>query len=114
VYQPNQADKALAAYLLIDAGDAAWTAEGRQDLVRELRRHLGAMMPEYMIPAAFVLLEAWPLTPNGKINRHALPAPNLSESRETYIAPRNDTEQRLAGIWQEVLGLAQVGVTDNF
>ena len=114
VYQPNQADKALAAYLLIDAGDPAWTAEGRQDLVRELRRHLGAMMPEYMIPAAFVLLEAWPLTPNGKINRHALPAPNLSESRETYIAPRNDTEQRLAGIWQEVLGLAQVGVTDNF
>ncbi len=74
----------------------------------QLRRDL----PDYMVPAQLVALPRMPLTPNGKLDRKALPAPDW-QPRE-YVAPRTETEQVLAGIWAEVLGLSQVGVTDNF
>src|SRR2546427_12437212 len=68
-----------------------------------------------MVPSAFVVLDALPLSPNGKLDRRALPAPDPSALMGAgYVAPRTDAERALAGIWAEVLGVAQVGVEDNF
>jgi aryl carrier-like protein len=69
-----------------------------------------------MMPSAFVLLDALPLTANGKVDRRALPEPDYSrlELSRPYEAPRNDTERSLGAIWEELLGLARVGVRDNF
>lgn len=85
-------------------------------LSASLRSHLQQKLPAYMLPSAFVLLEALPVTPNGKVDRKALPAPDLSTlaSRETVVPPRTPTEVILAQIWSEVLGVAQVGRHDNF
>jgi hypothetical protein len=84
--------------------------------VSELRAFLQTQLPEYMLPAVFTTLEAFPLTPNGKVDRRALPAPETSrpELANNFVAPRNETERMLAGIWQEALKLEQVGVDDNF
>ncbi|MBG1265933.1 non-ribosomal peptide synthetase [Nostoc sp. WHI] len=81
----------------------------------ELRQFLKARLPEYMIPSAFVILEALPLTPNGKVNRRALPAPDLREGLElSFVAPRTPEEEILAQIWSQVLRVEQVGIHDNF
>ncbi|HMC08975.1 MAG TPA: condensation domain-containing protein, partial [Actinomycetota bacterium] len=81
----------------------------------DLRAFLTRTLPDYMVPQAFVTLDELPLTPNGKVNRKALPAPDLSALAAVgYVAPRTDAERALAGIWAEVLGVAQVGVEDNF
>ncbi|MCP4660017.1 MAG: non-ribosomal peptide synthetase, partial [bacterium] len=84
--------------------------------VPELRRFLSEKLPDYMVPAAFVLLDAFPLTPNGKVDRRALPAPELHrpELEEAFVAPRTPLEERLAAIWIEVLGVERVGVEDDF
>ncbi len=84
--------------------------------VGELRSFLLAKLPDYMVPGAFVFLEAMPLTPNGKIDRRALPAldSSLQEREDNFVAPRTPTEELLAAIWAEVLGLQQVGIHDNF
>ncbi|HEX8695435.1 MAG TPA: amino acid adenylation domain-containing protein, partial [Longimicrobium sp.] len=79
-----------------------------------LRAYLRQSLPEYMVPSAFVVLEALPLTPNGKVDRKALPAPELASAEERYVAPRTPVEEVLAGIWAEVLRLERVGVRDNF
>ena len=79
-----------------------------------LRSYLSASLPDYMVPTAFVKLDAMPLTPNGKINRRALPDPDMSLMGEEYVAPRNGIEQQLADIWCDVLKLEQVGIHDNF
>ncbi len=80
-----------------------------------LRAHLNESLPEYMVPSAFVFLEALPLTPNGKLDRKVLPAPDVgAEFKHQYVAPRNATEELLCGIWVEVLGVEQVGIHDNF
>jgi amino acid adenylation domain-containing protein/non-ribosomal peptide synthase protein (TIGR01720 family) len=85
---------------------------GSQTLSDFLRQKL----PEYMVPAAFVFLDALPLTPNGKVDRRALPAPDRVQAAEGagYVAPRDQVEQLLAGIWSQVLGIPRVGVYDNF
>lgn len=81
----------------------------------ELRQYLQARLPEYMVPSLFVLLEHFPLSPNGKIDRNALPDPGDGLDRQaTYVKPGNELEQKLAEIWQEVLGLTKVGIHDNF
>jgi amino acid adenylation domain-containing protein len=82
----------------------------------ELRNYLQQHLPEYMIPAAFVLLDNLPLTPNGKVDRRALPAPEQTrpELEQTFVAPRSPTEEMLAGIWVKILGIEQVGINDNF
>ncbi|MFL6150731.1 MAG: condensation domain-containing protein, partial [Pseudonocardiaceae bacterium] len=83
--------------------------------VGRLRVHVAALLPEYMVPAAFVVLAALPLTANGKLDRRALPAPEFgSSSAGGYVPPRTDVEQVLTEIWAEVLRAQQVGIEDNF
>jgi amino acid adenylation domain-containing protein len=104
VTREERGDKSLIAYVV---GSPA---------IEELRVHLRERLPVYMMPSAFVLLDALPLNPNGKVNRLALPAPD-AERRDVaglYIAPRNATEAALAEIWREVLVRGQIGVNDNF
>jgi amino acid adenylation domain-containing protein len=80
-----------------------------------LREHLSEQLPEYMVPAAFVRLDAFPVTPNGKLDRGALPSPEADAfAGRAYEAPVGETEEALAGIWAEVLGLERVGRRDNF
>jgi amino acid adenylation domain-containing protein len=101
-------DKRLVAYYVPQPGATITTAE--------LRRHLQAGLPEYMVPSLFVPLDAMPLTPNGKVDRKALPAPGSIQQPEenTYQPPRTPVEEKLAEIWGGVLKKEQVGVTDNF
>ncbi len=100
-------DKRLVAYLVCDEP---------QPEVAELRKKLGASLPDYMVPSAFVFLEAMPLTPNGKIDRKALPAPQWDRSavQAEFVAPRNETEEQLTQIVAELLNIEKVGVFDNF
>jgi hypothetical protein len=101
------ADPRLVAYVV---------AQGKGTTAEALRAHLRAKLPEYMMPSGFVLLEALPLSPNGKIDRKALPAPDQarSESNGGYVAPRTPVEEAVAAVWAEVLGLPRVGAHDNF
>ncbi|NES13760.1 MULTISPECIES: non-ribosomal peptide synthetase [Micromonospora] len=82
------------------------------ELVARLRERL----PEYMVPSAFTTLSTLPLTPNGKVDRRALPEPDLARPQpgSPYVAPRNQLERTIAGIWRELLGVDQIGVDDNF
>jgi amino acid adenylation domain-containing protein len=99
-------DPRLVGYLVTDGSEPA---------AAELRAHLASMLPQYMVPAAFVRLESLPLTASGKLDRKALPAPVLPVHEETALdLPRTPTEERLAAIWRDVLGLEQVGIHDNF
>jgi amino acid adenylation domain-containing protein len=84
-------------------------------VVPELRAFLEARLPAYMMPSAFVLLDALPITPNGKIDRRRLPAPGGSpESGRSLVAARDATEERLLAIWKELLGVERIGVEDDF
>ncbi len=85
------------------------------NLVPKLRAHLKDFLPEYMMPQAFVLMDTFPLTPNGKTDRNALPLPNDKPrlSAVEYIIPGNDLEQKIAQIWREMLGIERVGRKDN-
>ncbi|MBZ4423327.1 non-ribosomal peptide synthetase, partial [Myxococcus sp. RHSTA-1-4] len=90
--------------------------EGAQTDSASLRAALKETLPEYMVPSAVVVLPALPLTSNGKVDRKALPAPDLSAAtgRPDFVAPRTQTETLLAGVWSAVLGVEQVGLSDNF
>jgi amino acid adenylation domain-containing protein len=99
--------KRLVAYVV--ARDEQTPAES------ELRTYLQARLPDYMIPQSFVTLEVMPLTRNGKLNRQALPAPELTGSRaEMFVSPRDVLELRLGHIWEEVLVVGPIGIRDNF
>ncbi|MGB9122292.1 MAG: alpha/beta fold hydrolase, partial [Candidatus Angelobacter sp.] len=80
--------------------------------IEMVRTEMGSVLPEYMVPAAFVMLEKIPVTVNGKLDRRALPAPELQT--EEYVAPTTDHERQLCEIFQEVLGVPRVGLNDNF
>lgn len=84
--------------------------------VGELRNYLKEKIPQYMVPAIFLLLEKFPLTPNGKIDRHALPSPDEAKPLldGQSVAPRDATELQLVSIWENLLGIQPIGVTDNF
>ncbi|WP_027250316.1 non-ribosomal peptide synthetase [Planktothrix agardhii] len=103
--EDSPGDKRLVAYL-VPQPEIILT-------INEIRQFLKAKLPDYMVPNAFVILEALPLTPNGKIDRRALPAPDLQGKGE-YIAPRNPIEEKIAQIWAEVLKLERVSIEDNF
>ena len=102
-----QGDKRLVAYVVAQPGKAI--------SMTSLRMHLRSSLPEYMVPAMFVSLDALPLSPNGKIDRKALPAPvrEMADSAE-FVAPRNAVESKVAAIWSEVLGVERIGVNDSF
>ncbi len=82
----------------------------------ELKRYLKERLPEYMVPADFVFLETMPLTPNGKVDRRALPWPEIeaAETREDFLAPRNEFESTMTSLWEQVLGKRPISVRDNF
>jgi len=88
--------------------------EGAPPGAAGLRAHLRESLPEYMVPGAFVVLDALPVTPNGKLDRGALPAPENAQADARYLAPRTPVEEVLAGIWAEVLRRERVGVRDRF
>ena len=101
-------DIRLVAYVVLNQG---WKSS-----IGELREFLRQKLPEYMVPAAFVFLDVMPLTPNGKLDRHRLPAPDTDRPQlgGSYVAPWTQVQELLAGIWCTVLGLERVGVHDNF
>jgi len=100
-------DKRLVGYVKLVAG-----SETDDSVLRAL---LQAQLPAYMIPSVLVVMERLPLTPNGKVDRRALPPPDGTRRLAgEYVAPRDELEQRIAGIWRELLGLERVGVHDNF
>jgi amino acid adenylation domain-containing protein len=105
VREDNLGDKRLVAYV-VPQPEINLT-------INEIRQFLRAKLPDYMVPTAFVLLDTFPLTPNGKIDRRALPVPDL-QSQGEYIAPRNPIEEKMAQIWAEVLKLKRVSIEDNF
>jgi hypothetical protein len=109
-------DRRLVAYVMrAEPLLAAGASEPGASLRHELRAHLQARLPDYMVPSAFVELAALPLTPNGKVDQRALPAPSSgSRPGPELVSPRNDLERGLAAIWREVLGIEQVGINDNF
>jgi amino acid adenylation domain-containing protein len=84
--------------------------------VREVKEYLSRVLPDYMIPLYFVLLDELPLTPNGKLDMKALPEPEMKKGEEEYIAPRNETQRRLVKIWSEVLKIPEdtIGIHANF
>jgi len=107
VREDTPGDKRLVAYLVAN--------KEIDTTISELRNFLKERVPDYMVPSAFVVMDAFPLTPNGKVDRRTLPIPeNLRNLEESYIAPQSNIEQTIASIWQEVLHLAKVGVKDNF
>ncbi|HXT39726.1 MAG TPA: amino acid adenylation domain-containing protein [Candidatus Angelobacter sp.] len=101
-------DKRLVAYVILKPHS--------QINLSELRDFLKKKLPDYMVPSSFVPLDKMPLTPNGKVDRAALPLPNLTrqDSGKNYTAPRTTTEETLVAIWKSVLGLDKVGVDDSF
>ena len=97
----------LVAYVVANNGDLQ---------TAELRNYMKQRLPEYMLPSAIVRLEVFPLTPNGKLDRKALPAPDGAggEADGPYVAPRSELERLIADVWREALGVERVGVRDNF
>jgi non-ribosomal peptide synthetase component F len=104
VREDTPGDQRLVAYLVLRQPDD------------NLRAFLKTRVPDYMIPAVFVMMDKLPLTPNGKVDHAALPIPDETafSSTKEFIAPRTPVEETLAQIWREILGVAQVGIHDNF
>jgi amino acid adenylation domain-containing protein len=114
-------DKRLVAYIYpagSEDGQADFSEESVQSsagLAAMLRTHLTSRLPEYMVPKAFVKLDTVPMTPNGKLDRKALPAPDWDAYvRRTYEEPQSEVEKVLADLWQEILGIERVGRHDHF
>ncbi len=101
-------ERRLVAYYVAAEGTEA-------PAVSELREHARRLLPDYMVPSVFVPLDALPLTQNGKVDHKALPAPEGAGASEAeYVAPRTATEEMLAGLWSDLLGVGRIGVADNF
>lgn len=108
VHQTSAGDPRLVAYVTL-ADTTAIAVQGA-----ELRHYVKERLPDYMVPASFMIIDAFPLTPNGKVDRKALPEPNLTLETETYVAPRSEVEQQFAQIWSDVLGIEPIGIHDNY
>ena len=107
VREDSRRDRRLVAYVVPRAG--------YEPTVAELKNHLRVSLPDYMVPAAFVMLDEMPLTPNNKVDRRALPAPERGEEQiDEFMAPRSPMEELIAEIWSQVLRTGPVGIYDNF
>ncbi|PEY27153.1 non-ribosomal peptide synthetase, partial [Bacillus cereus] len=102
VREDQPGDKRLVAYVVGDGNVGEW------------RDYLKAELPSHMVPSGFVMMEAIPLTANGKVDRKALPVPEERKIESECVAPRNGNEETLATIWRQVLGIKKVGIHDNF
>ena len=103
-------EASLVAYLKISR-----TPADEAVFIGDVRQSLGELIPDYMVPSFFVLLDAFPLLPSGKLDKNALPIPTKQSTQaQTFIAPGNETEQKIARLWANVLGLDSVSVVDNF
>ena len=105
-------DKRLVAYVVVEGVDKVEV--NRDDLLGGLRGYVQERLPSYMVPSAIVLLDSMPLTVNGKVDRDALPEPDMSLHQVGYVAPEGVTEELLAGLWCSILKLERVGRFDNF
>jgi len=122
VREDEPGDQRLIAYVVPNRATSERAANGdmlqeaAKSLEPELKTVLAKQLPEYMRPSEFIFLYAFPLTPNGKVDRSALPRPSQSrpEFVGVYVAPRNDVEEQLANIWAGILKRERVGVNDNF
>jgi amino acid adenylation domain-containing protein len=120
--QTEEPGSTLSSSPVPEAATAEATGAGSQegedhssDLLAALRAHAAAALPEYMLPSAFVVLDEFPLTPNGKLDRNALPRPDAAlREREPYAAPTTELERSLAEIWQAVLKVERIGIHANF
>jgi amino acid adenylation domain-containing protein/non-ribosomal peptide synthase protein (TIGR01720 family) len=111
VREEQSGTKRLVGYVVFEPS----LNQDEQGVMHELRDYLRARLPEYMVPSLFVPLSELPLTPSGKLDRRALPAPGeTSGLRREYVAPRTPAEETLATIWAKVLGKERVGIEDNF
>ncbi|MGE1175485.1 non-ribosomal peptide synthetase [Pseudomonas sp. BW7P1] len=105
----------LVAYVVPKDASVVVADADEQGAAREaIKAQLKDSLPDYMIPTQLLFLAELPLSPNGKLDRKALPAPDASQMQQTFVAPRSELEQTIANIWQDVLKLEQVGLTDNF
>ncbi len=109
IAQEYAGEHRLAAYLSMGATDFSSSGQPPAD---DLRRYLARQLPDYMVPSVFTILEELPTTPSGKINRLALPAPEIPDAG--LALPRAPAEAKLAEIWQEILGVEHIGMRDNF
>ncbi|MCP4151123.1 MAG: amino acid adenylation domain-containing protein, partial [bacterium] len=111
VKERNEKDRYICAYIVFKA-----EKKEKELPLTKLKEYLAKELPEYMSPNYFVTLERIPLTPNGKINKRALPEPQFSRESKTYIEPQNETQQKLVAIWADVLAVdkTQIGIEDNF
>jgi amino acid adenylation domain-containing protein len=114
-------DKRLVAYIVPDEQQSKGAIQNPKSKIQnpksnDLRRFLKQKLPDYMMPYAFVMLDTLPLTTNGKVDRRALPAPEMArpELSQTFVAPKSPIEEMLALMWADVLGVEQVGIHDNF
>ena len=107
VREDDRGEKSLVAYVISE--------RDRNESPEAMRRHIAAHLPEYMIPAAYVTVDSWPLMPNGKLDRAALPAPTShSYAARPFEAPHGELEQKLANVWADVLKVERVGRHDRF
>src|SRR5207249_111410 len=119
VREDELGNKRLVAYIVAnadtrnDVNDASHRNVSTE-LSVQLHLWVSTKVPEYMVPQVFVLLDALPLTSNGKIDRKKLPAPTQGSDAEEYVAPRTLTEQKVAEIWSDILKAPRIGVRDNF
>jgi len=108
VREDTPGDKRLVAYVV--------SANNEPLVPGDLRAYLKQQLPEYMVPPVIMALDAFPVTPNGKLDRRALPAPDPTRSQTPgdAVAPRNELETRIMAVWSEVLGIETLGIDDNF
>ena len=107
-------DNQLVAYLVPTDAQLAHDVQAQGPWRDALKARLLQSLPDYMVPTHLMVIERMPLSPNGKLERKLLPAPGVSVSQRVFEAPRSDHERQLAAIWQQVLGVEQVGRQDNF
>jgi len=106
--------KRLVAYITLEDGRQNLEEPGNDEIIATLRHGLQSRLPDYMLPSAYVILDAFPLTPNGKVDRKALPVPDATYSAGEYVAPNNSTEATLQAIWLATLAIPSLSVTANF